>query len=212
MRAVEEILANAVYHRSYQVPEPITVRVTAEGMEIMSFPGFARAITDADIAARSIRGRVYRNRRIGDFLKELRLIEGRNTGFRKILRTLEHNGSPLPEFETDEERSYFITRLRRHPAFADAADYETTGKSSDKSSDKGSDKSSDKTTSHRQKIIQVLEAKGRAQAGELARVIGLAPAGTRKVLSRMVAEGLIEAHGERRGRYYCLPESKDMPC
>ena len=31
---------------------------------------------------------------------------------------LEANGSPKPEFETDEDRSYFITRLFIHEAFA----------------------------------------------------------------------------------------------
>ena len=55
--------------------------------------------------------RRYRNRRIGDFLKEMHLTEGRNTGFRKILKALERNGSPLPEFITDDEHSFFITRL-----------------------------------------------------------------------------------------------------
>lgn len=58
-----------------------------------------------------------RNRRIGDFLKELHLTEGRNTGFKKILDALEANGSPKPEFETDENRSYFITRLFIHEEF-----------------------------------------------------------------------------------------------
>ena len=206
--AIEEALANAVYHKGYDVREPIEVRVDGDTLEIVSFPGPDRSVTLEGLRTFHVTNRHYRNRRIGEFLKEIHLNEGRNTGFRKILRALEHNGSPLPEFETDEERSFFITRLRRHPAFAESADRETVGESGDKSSDKGSDK----TTGHRQKIIQVLEAKGGAQAGELARVIGLAPAGTRKVLSRMVAEGLIEAHGERRGRYYCLPESKDMPC
>ena len=33
---------------------------------------------------------------------------------------LEANGSPKPEFETDEDRSYFITRLFIHEAFAKA--------------------------------------------------------------------------------------------
>ncbi len=41
----------------------------------------------------------------------MHLTEGRNTGFRKILKALERNGSPLPEFITDDEHSFFITRL-----------------------------------------------------------------------------------------------------
>lgn len=115
--AVEEILANAVYHKSYQVPEPITVRVTAESMEITSFPGFDRSITDEKIAAYDIRARIYRNRRIGDFLKELHLIEGRNTGFPNALAALERNGSSAFTVEMDAERNYVTVILPVHPYF-----------------------------------------------------------------------------------------------
>ena len=38
----------------------------------------------------------------------------RNTGFKKILDALKASGSPKPEFETDEDKSYFITRLFIH--------------------------------------------------------------------------------------------------
>lgn len=47
----------------------------------------------------------------------MHLTEGRNTGFKKILDALEVNGSPKPEFETDEERSYFVTRFFIHEGF-----------------------------------------------------------------------------------------------
>ena len=66
-----------------------------------------------------VRSRRYRNRRIGEFLKELHLTEGRNTGFKKILEALKKNGSPLPEFETDEYHDYFITRLFVREGFYD---------------------------------------------------------------------------------------------
>ena len=58
-----------------------------------------------------------RNRRIGEFLKEMHLTEGRNTGFRKILNALEKNGSPKPIFETDPDRLSFCTTLFIHPEF-----------------------------------------------------------------------------------------------
>jgi len=115
--AVEEILANAVYHRSYQINEPITVRVTPESMEITSFPGFHRSITDADIANYDIHAKIYRNRRIGDFLKELHLIEGRNTGFPTALNALRENGSEYPKFDMDADRSYLSVTIPVHPYF-----------------------------------------------------------------------------------------------
>ena len=109
--AIEESLANAVYHKAYDVREPIEVRVEKDKIEILSFPGPDRSVTVDALKNFNVFVRRYRNRRIGDFLKEMHLTEGRNTGFRKILKALERNGSPLPEFITDDEHSFFITRL-----------------------------------------------------------------------------------------------------
>ncbi len=115
--AVEEALSNAVYHRAYDIWEPIEVRIEHDRMEIVSFPGPDRSVTQEGLKKYRVSNRRYRNRRIGDFLKELHLTEGRNTGFKKILDALEGNGSPKPEFETDDDRSYFITRLFIHEVF-----------------------------------------------------------------------------------------------
>lgn len=54
---------------------------------------------------------------IGDFLKELKLIEGRNTGIPTIVRAMEQNGSGKPIFETDENRSYLTVILPCHSSF-----------------------------------------------------------------------------------------------
>ena len=129
--AVEEALSNAVYHRAYDEREPIEVRVENDRIEIVSFPGPDRSVTIEGLKSYRVSNRRYRNRRIGDFLKELHLTEGRNTGFKKILDALEANGSPKPEFETDEDRSYFITRLFIHEAFVKPMDELEVGNISD---------------------------------------------------------------------------------
>lgn len=59
--------------------------------------------------------RRYRNRRIGEFLKELDLTEGRSTGIPNILKVMVENGSPAPLFETDDERASFVVLLQVHP-------------------------------------------------------------------------------------------------
>ncbi|NIA02428.1 MAG: hypothetical protein GWP15_03520 [Nitrospirae bacterium] len=61
--------------------------------------------------------RKYRNRRVGEFLKELHLTEGRSTGIPTILREMEKNHSPAPVFDTDDERSYFKTTFVIHSEF-----------------------------------------------------------------------------------------------
>ena len=68
--------------------------------------------------------RRYRNRRIGEFLKELDLTEGRSTGIPKILRAMKENGSPSPEFEFDEDHTYFLVRLPAHPEARHTTEYE----------------------------------------------------------------------------------------
>ena len=63
---------------------------------------------------------MYRNRRIGDFLKELRLIEGRNTGFPNARKALKENGSPEFIIEMDPERDYLSVILPVHDLFVEA--------------------------------------------------------------------------------------------
>ena len=118
-RAIEEALANAVYHKSYQIAEPITVVVTPEAMTISSLPGPERSITDADLAACRMVGLHYRNRRIGDFLKELDLVEGRNTGVPVIVNVMRGNGSPMPVFSSPENRDWLSVTLPVNPHFCE---------------------------------------------------------------------------------------------
>ena len=112
--AIEEAVVNAVYHRSYEEREPIEVRITPDDLVVLSFPGPGRSIRMEDLRAGKAITRRYRNRRIGEFLKELDLTEGRSTGIPKVLRVMAENGSPAPEFDTDEDRTYFLIRLPVH--------------------------------------------------------------------------------------------------
>jgi ATP-dependent DNA helicase RecG len=116
--AIEEALVNTVYHRSYEDDSPIEIRVFPDRIEMVSYPGPLPPLTKAKLLAGDIVARKYRNRRIGDFLKELHLTEGRGTGIPKIRRAMSKNGSPEPTFDTDEELTYFLVVLPIHPAWA----------------------------------------------------------------------------------------------
>jgi ATP-dependent DNA helicase RecG len=119
--AIEEALVNAVYHRGYDVREPVEVSITREELTVVSYPGPDRSVKQEELAAGRAMSRRYRNRRIGEFLKELDLTEGRGTGVPKILRAMRENGSPPPVFKFDEDHSYFATILPVHPAALAAA-------------------------------------------------------------------------------------------
>jgi ATP-dependent DNA helicase RecG len=120
-------VVNAVYHRSYEIREPIEVRITPQELLVLSFPGPDRSIRMEDLQAGRAVSRRYRNRRIGEFLKELDLTEGRSTGIPKVLRVMQANGSPQPRFESDDERSSFLIRLPVHEGFVDELGPEVTG-------------------------------------------------------------------------------------
>jgi len=108
--AIEEALANAVYHKNYEIREPIEVRVLPDAIEIISFGGPDPSIRLDDLNKGIIRARRYRNRRIGEFLKELNLTEGKGTGIPTIKRALKNNGSPPAKYDTDgDDRRFFIT-------------------------------------------------------------------------------------------------------
>lgn len=115
--AVEEIIANAFYHRSYEDPSPIEISVYPDKLVVLSFPGPLPPVDKETLKNKKIFSRNYRNRRIGDFLKELDLTEGRGTGFPIIYRKMEQNGSPEPVFETDDIHTHFLAVLPVHPEF-----------------------------------------------------------------------------------------------
>ena len=112
--ALREVIANAVYHKGYDTRGPIEVRVLPDRIEVLSHPGADRSISIEGIKNYRMACRRYRNRRIGEFLKELGLTEGRNTGIHLILKALRENGSPDPQFESDQDRLYFMATLYRH--------------------------------------------------------------------------------------------------
>lgn len=117
--AMEEALANAVLHRGYDAPrEPIKVGLYPDRMEIVSYPGPVPGLEIVHLQPGSRPPALpQRNRRIGEFLKDLRLAEMRNTGIPKIFRRMQENGSPQPIFEFDKERTYFRVILPAHPQY-----------------------------------------------------------------------------------------------
>ncbi len=87
-------------------------------MEIISYPGPSPGIKREHLTLNQTVPPVpARNRRIGEFLKELRLAEGRGTGIPKIQRKMQENGSPEARFDFDDERTYFRAILPVHPRY-----------------------------------------------------------------------------------------------
>ncbi|TXK24829.1 hypothetical protein FVR03_22230 [Pontibacter qinzhouensis] len=71
--ALEEAVANALSHRDYLVREQVDIRVSPNFIVLLNYGGPDRSIHQEDLNSGRIRPRRYRNRRLGDFLKELDL-------------------------------------------------------------------------------------------------------------------------------------------
>lgn len=111
-QAFEEAVVNALYHRDYQEREPVEITIEPTHIDILSYSGPDRSITTEAIkAAQRLKARRYRNRRLGDFLKELDLTEGRATGIPTIQKSLRENGSGKAVIDTDEDRTYFLMTI-----------------------------------------------------------------------------------------------------
>ena len=117
-QALEEAVVNSLYHRDWTIREPVEITIEPERISILNFSGPNHTIPmEAVREGMSLRSRRYRNRRLGEFLKELNLTEGRATGIPTIQDELKANGSPKATIETDEERSYFLIDIPCHPEF-----------------------------------------------------------------------------------------------
>ncbi len=127
LQALEEAIVNALYHRDYQQYEPVEISVEPDGINILSIPGPDRSISKSDIDnGNKMVSRRYRNRRLGDFLKEMGLTEGRSTGIPTIQEELVKNGSPRAIIETNDERNFINVFIPVHEGCGDIVELNVT--------------------------------------------------------------------------------------
>ena len=103
--------------------EPVHIEIEPDCINIISYPGIDRSIP-MDVIKRGerFRTRIYRNRRLGEFLKELHLTEGKCTGIPTIQEELEKIGSPRATFETDDDRKAVCVTIPIQPDYLKNAD------------------------------------------------------------------------------------------
>ena len=198
--AIEEALSNAVYHKGYDIREPIEVRVLPDRIEIVSHPGADRSISMENLKNYRAASRRYRNRRIGEFLKELHLTEGRNTGFQKIIRALKANGSPMPIFETDDDRTYFLTTILIHPEFTASDEGRNDGRNECRN-----DLITVALTDNEQLILNTIRLDEHITMVKMAKQTGLSKATVERVVKAMKEKNIIGREGStKKGKWIIL--------
>ncbi len=125
----------------------------------------------------------------GDFLKELDLTEGRSTGISKVLKVMKENGSPRPEFDTDDDRSYFLVRLPAHPKVesAESAHADTKEKTSGK-------------------IIELILQNASITIPEMASKIGITERSIERNIRKLQTEGKLKRIGPAKGGHWVVKE------
>ena len=200
-QAIEEAVVNAFYHRDYMSFEPVTIEIEPDCINIMNFPGIDRSISEKTIAeGKRFVSRYYRNRRLGEFLKELDLSEGYFSGIPTIQEELEKNGSPRAEFFTDEDRRAMRIRIPIHPAFLEA-DGEVLLPDS---YEKATKKSSKKKIEQYEKILKLLNDGEWHKTAEIANDLGLKDTRTKELLKELIALDKLIDNGKTKGKLYRL--------
>ena len=131
------------------------------------------------------------------------MTEGRNTGFKKILDSLEANGSPKPEFETDDDRSYFITRLFIHEKFATVSDEEP------QKSQKGAEKELKSGAERKQAILAILTENPKITQTQIMDEMNLTRKQVQKDMKELQEEGVLVREGTNRSGRWVVKEAMD---
>lgn len=190
-----------IYHRDYMSFEPVTIEIEPDCINIMNFPGIDRSISEKTIAeGKRFVSRYYRNRRLGEFLKELDLSEGHSSGIPTIQEELEKNGSPRAEFFTDEDRRATRIRIPIHPAFLKTDDEVSLPDSYEKATKK----SSKKKIEQYNKILKLLNDGEWHKTAEIADNLGLKDTRTKELLKELIALDKLIDNGKTKGKLYRL--------
>ena len=187
--ALEEAIANALYHRDYQLREPVEIRIYPDSITILNYGGPDRSIKKEALKDGIIKPRRYRNRRLGDFLKELDLTEGRATGIPIIRQALQTNGSPPAFFDTDEDRSFFETTFYIHNVFK-------------KSREKVGGKVGENLTENQKSILQAMRETPYISAKEIAKIIDISDRKVETNIAKLKRRGLLNRVGSAKGGYW----------
>lgn len=198
-QAIEEAVVNAFYHRDYMSCEPVTIEIEPDCINIMNFPGIDRSISAKTIAeGKRFVSRYYRNRRLGEFLKELELSEGHSSGIPTIQEELAKNGSPRAEFFTDEDRRAMRIKIPIHPAFLGA------GAEIVDSTEKTTKKFSKKKMEQHAMILDYMADGEWHKTSEIIEILGLKDTRTKEILKELVALDKLDDNGKTKGKLYRL--------
>lgn len=215
-QALEESVTNSLYHRDYREWEPVVITVEPNGITIQNIGGPDRSISAADISrCEMLVSKRYRNRRLGEYLKELDMTEGRSTGIPTIQNALENNGSPRATIVTDEDRTFFRIAIPCHEAsgniIADIAHKDDSLRASRRGALKNGLKSTLQTTLESAlqtvpksalKILEQIQNNSHVTMTEIAHLTGYSRRWVAQTMKRLREQNIIRRVGSDKTGYW----------
>jgi ATP-dependent DNA helicase RecG len=189
-RAFREGFINALVHRDYARLGAVHVRLDDDGLVISNPGGFVEGVTIQNILVVPPRSR---NPLLADIVKRIGLAERTGRGIDRIFEGMLRYGRPAPDYSMSNDSSVVLLMSR---ADADVAFLQMILSHEQKT---GSPLPIDSLI-----VLARLRQERRLTTADLAQSTQKSEALTRATLEKLVEAGLVEAHGNGRGRSYIL--------
>jgi len=189
-RAFREGFINALVHRDYARLGAVHVRLDDDGLVISNPGGFVEGVTIQNLLVVPPRSR---NPLLADIVKRIGLAERTGRGIDRIFEGMLRYGRPAPDYSMSNDSSVVLLMSR---ADADVAFLQMILSHEQKT---GSPMPIDSLI-----VLARLRQERRLTTADLAQSTQKSEALTRATLEKLVEAGLVEAHGNGRGRSYIL--------
>ena len=147
-----------------------------------------------------VRARRYRNRKLGDFLKELDLTEGKATGIPTIIKEMKANGSPAALFEADDARTFFIASFPIHPAFS----------SNDAQNDAKNDAQTLIISVRQNDLLKLIKANKKITRAELSEKLNISKKTVERDIKYLKEQGILSYKGSARTGEWIISKNRSI--
>lgn len=178
---VREAIVNAIAHRDYASDAAVQVSVFADRFEVRNPGQLPPPLTPEKL--RHPHSSIARNHRVCETLFLARYIEKFGTGTLMMIRECRAHGLPEPDFL--QQSGEFVTTIAR--------DWLTEKVVTEL-----------RLSDRQLKAVAHVKTTGRITNSEYRRLTAVTPKTAARDLNELVARGVFELHGERRGAHYIL--------
>lgn len=188
-RAFREAFVNALVHRDYSRLGAVHVRLDDDGLAISNPGGFVEGVTLENLLVADPRSR---NPLLADVIKRIGLAERTGRGIDRIFEGMLRYGRPAPDYSMTDA---YTVSVRMQSAETDPAFLRMVIEQEEKSGDMPVDALL---------ILSCLRHERRLSTSDLSAYTQKPEQATRTAIEKLVETGLVEAHGQGRGRTYTL--------